>query len=118
MGRPVVHWEFWSKDPARVSEFYASVFDWEIQHIPELNYRMVETGSESGIKGGIMQPQEGPWPGNMALYVDVDDLDRYKDKIEAAGGKILVHKMEIPGVGHVTLFADTDGRVNGMWKRA
>jgi len=23
MGKPVVHWEFWSKDPAKVSDFNA-----------------------------------------------------------------------------------------------
>ncbi len=30
MGKPVVHWEFWSKDPARVSDFYSKVFDWKV----------------------------------------------------------------------------------------
>ena len=42
MGRPVVHWELMSKDPARVADFYEKVFDWKIQHIPEINYRFVE----------------------------------------------------------------------------
>ena len=30
MGRPVVHWELMSKDPAKVSDFYAKIFDWKI----------------------------------------------------------------------------------------
>jgi predicted enzyme related to lactoylglutathione lyase len=37
MGRPVVHWEPMSKDPAKVSEFYQKIFDWKIQHFPEMN---------------------------------------------------------------------------------
>lgn len=57
MGRPVIHWEFWSHDPGGVSDFYARVFDWKVQDMPELNYRMVETG-EGGIGGGIMQPDK------------------------------------------------------------
>lgn len=118
MGRPVVHWELWSKDPGTVSEFYKSVFDWNIQPIPEIDYTMVQTGGEGGIDGGIMTPQEGPWPGNMAFYIDVDDLDAYAEKIKAAGGEMIVEKMEVPGVGHFSLFKDTDGRVLGMWKRA
>ncbi len=117
MGRPVVHWELWSEDPGRVSEFYETVFDWKINHLPEMNYRLVETGGEGGINGGIMTPQEGPWPGNMALYIDVDDLDAYAEKIRSAGGKIVVDKMEVPGVGHLSLFEDPDGRVLGMWKQ-
>ena len=36
MGNPVVHWELMSKDPAKVSEFYAKIFDWKVQHMPEM----------------------------------------------------------------------------------
>ena len=48
MGNPVVHWELMSKDPAGIASFYEKLFDWKIQHVPELNYRMVETGGEGG----------------------------------------------------------------------
>jgi predicted enzyme related to lactoylglutathione lyase len=107
----------WSEDPGKVSEFYETVFDWKINHLPEMNYRLVETGGEGGIGGGIMTPQKGPWPGNMAFYIDVDDLDAYAEKIRSAGGKIVVDKMEVPGVGYLSLFEDPDGRVLGMWKQ-
>ncbi len=116
MGRPVVHWEFWSEDPEKVSDFYKKVFDWEIRHIPEMNYRMVETGGTGGINGGIMKPQKGPWPGKLSLYIDVDDLDAYGKKIQEAGDKVVVDKMDVPGVGKLSLFEDPDGRVIGMWK--
>jgi hypothetical protein len=118
MGQPVVHWEFWSKDPAKLSGFYRQVFGWEIRHIPEMNYHLVETGGTGGINGGIMTPQEGPWPGNMAFYIDVDDLGAYAAKVRAAGGKILVEAMDVPGVGQFSLFEDPDGRVLGMWKQS
>jgi predicted enzyme related to lactoylglutathione lyase len=118
MGNAVVHWEFWSKEPAKVQEFYAKVFDWKIQHIPEIDYRMVETGGEGGINGGIMKPQEGPWPGNMAFYINVDDLAAYRKKIVDAGGKIIVEEQQVPGMGSFCLFEDTDKRVLGIWKAA
>ena len=117
MGKPVVHWELWSEDPQRVADFYAEVFDWNIQHVPELDYRLVETGGEGGINGGIMKPQRGPWPGNMAFYIDVDDLAAYRQKIVEAGGKIVVEEMEVPGVGSLSLFEDPEGRVLGLWKQ-
>jgi predicted enzyme related to lactoylglutathione lyase len=118
MGKPVVHWEFWSKDPAKVSDFYAKVFDWKIQDMPELNYRLVETGGSGGINGGIMTPQrEGPWPGNMAFYIAVDDLAAYSKKIVAAVGKIVVEEQEVPNMGSFSLFSDPDGRVLGIWKQ-
>jgi uncharacterized protein len=118
MGRPVVHWELMSKDPAKVSEFYAKIFDWKVQHMPELNYRLVDTGGEGGINGGILKPErEGPWPGNTLFYVAVDDLAAYRKKIVAAGGKIHVEEQEVPGMGTLSLF-DPEGRMMGLWKPA
>ena len=117
MGQPVVHFELWSEDPGKISGFYEKVFGWSIRHIPEMNYRLIETGGTGGINGGIMQPRKGPWPGKLAFYIDVDDLDAYAGRIRAAGGKIVVDKMEVPGVGQLSLFEDPDGRVLGMWKQ-
>jgi hypothetical protein len=121
MGQPVVHFELMSKDPAKVSEFYAKLFGWNIRHIPEMNYRMVDTGAQSsgvgGINGGILKPErEGPWPGNMLFYIGVDDLAAYRKKIEAAGGKIHVEEQEVPGMGWLSLFTDPEGRMMGLWK--
>ncbi len=117
MGQPVVHWELWSEDPARIGDFYQEVFGWNIRTIPELNYRLVETGGEGGINGGIMKPQRGPWPGKLAFYIDVDDLEHYSRKIQQAGGRIVVEKVDVPGVGQLALFEDPEGRVLGMWKQ-
>ena len=119
MGRPVIHWELLSKDPAKLSDFYEKVFAWKIQHFPEMNYRIVETGGQGGINGGIMQPKhEEPWPGNMTFYIDVDDLADYRKRIIAAGGKILVEEQEVPGMGAFSLFTDPEGRMMGLWKQA
>lgn len=117
MGKPVVHWEFWAQDPEKLGDFYSRVFDWKIQHDEKLDYRMVDTGGEGGIGGGIMKSQEGSMPGNMAFYIDVDDLPAYRDKIKEAGGKIIVEEMEVPGIGMFSLFADPEGRVLGIWKQ-
>jgi predicted enzyme related to lactoylglutathione lyase len=118
MGSPVVHWEFWSENAERVSDFYKTVFGWNIKHIPEMNYRIVETGGAGGINGGIMTPEKsGPWPGNMAFYIDVNDLDAYGKKITDAGGKVIVDKQQVPGMGSFSLFSDPDGRVLGIWKQ-
>ena len=119
MACPVVHWEFLSKDPAKVSDFYQKIFDWKITHRPELNYRIVETGGQGGINGGIVKPErEGPWPGNMLFYVAVDDLAAYRKKIVAAGGKIHVEEQAVPGMGTLSLFTDPEGRMMGLWKPA
>lgn len=78
---------------------------------------MVQTGGQGGINGGIMKPKDGPWPGKLAFYIDVDDLDAFGRKVTDAGGKVIVEKMDVPGVGAFSLFEDPDGRVLGMWKQ-
>jgi predicted enzyme related to lactoylglutathione lyase len=66
-----------------------------------------------------MKPEgDGPWPGNMTLYIHVDDLAAYRKRIVAAGGKIQVEEQEVPGMGAFTLFTDPDGRMMGLWKPA
>ena len=118
MGSPVVHFELWSKNPEQAAAFYKNVFDWEIDFLPEMNYRMVKTGGAGGINGGIMQPQDGPIPAPTSLYIAVDDLAAYGKRITAAGGQVIVDQQDVPGMGSFSLFADPDGRVMGIWKQS
>ena len=120
MGNAVIHFELMSREPEKVSAFYAKVFDWTINHVPEINYRIVETGAEGemhGINGGIVKPDKpGPWPGNMLFYILVDDLSAYRRKVVAAGGKISIEEQKVAGMGKFCLFTDPEGRMMGLWK--
>jgi predicted enzyme related to lactoylglutathione lyase len=114
MHNPVVHFEMLSKDPAKLSNFYEKIFGWKVQDMPELNYRIVDTGAQAGINGGIMQPDRPePWPGTTTFYTDVEDLAAYRKKIVEAGGKILIEEQEVPGMGTLSLFTDPEGRMKG-----
>ena len=121
MGNPVVHFELMSKNPAKVSDFYAKTFGWKVKHVPEINYRIVDTDASAsgmpGINGGIVKPDKPePWPGNMLCYILVDDLASYRKKVKAAGGKIHIEEQEVPGMGTLCLFTDPEGRMMGLWK--
>jgi predicted enzyme related to lactoylglutathione lyase len=119
MGRPVVHFELMSKDPAKVAGFYEKIFGWKVTHRPELNYRIFETQAGAGINGGVVKPDKPePWPGNMVLYIEVDDLASYRERVVAAGGKIHVEAQEVPGMGRFSLFTDPEGRMMGLWQTA
>jgi uncharacterized protein len=114
MGNPVVHFEFMSQDPAKVAAFYEQLFGWKIKHMPELNYRLVETGGEGGINGGIMQSPHGtPF---VTLYVQVDDVQAYLDKATGLGGAVIMPPTDMEGVGKIACFTDPDGNVVGLYK--
>lgn len=119
MGRPVVHFELWSKTPDRLSAFYTSLFDWKIESMPGMDYGIIQTQADGGICGGIMTPQQPePWPGNMSFYIEVDDLAACRKRIVQAGGTILVEEQQVPGKGSFCLFTDPDNRIVGLWKMA
>ena len=119
-GNPVVHWELMSKQPEKVADFYAKIFGWKVQNVPEIHYRLVDTlaeGEVRGINGGIVKPDKPePWPGNMLFYILVDDLAKYRKKIIAAGGKIHGEEQKVPRMGKFSLFTDPEGLMMGLWK--
>ena len=42
-------------------------------------------------------------------YIAVESVDEYSKKIEELGGRIVVPKMEVPGVGWWAMALDPDG---------
>lgn len=46
--------------------------------------------------------------------MSVESVDEYAKKIEALGGKVLVRKMEVPGVGWWASALDPEGNQFGI----
>jgi len=113
MGQPVVHFEILGKEPKKLQEFYAGLFDWHVDANNPINYGVVDTHGEGGIGGGI-----GPAQGEnqVTFYVQVDDLQGYLNKIEGMGGKTVVPVTEIPDMVTFAMFADPEGNVVGLVK--
>jgi predicted enzyme related to lactoylglutathione lyase len=123
----VVHFEIHAKDLDKMQQFYSSVFGWKITDLGAQmgGYRMVETGNDAagekwpGINGGIT-PRQGAGPADgqpVNAYVctmSVDSLDKYLDKVKAAGGTMATDKMDVPGVGWLAYCKDIEGNIFGM----
>lgn len=120
----VVHFEIHTDDPERAIKFYNSVFDWEIKKWDgPIDYWLVMTGStdEPGIDGGISKrqiPSSGEGINSYVCTVDIDDIDKYIEKVEKNGGAIAVPKTEIPNVGIIVYCKDTEGNLFGMMQSA
>jgi predicted enzyme related to lactoylglutathione lyase len=62
----------------------------------------------SGVNGGLYLRKDSTMS-DMAKptnYISVESVEEYSKKIEALGGKIVVSKMEIPGLGWWELALD------------
>ena len=112
----VVHFEISADDPQRAAAFYGKVFGWGIHKWdgPQ-DYWLVKTGEagEPGIDGGLFKRQG---PVGHVNSVQVDSVDAYADKVKAAGGKVVVPRMAIPGVGYLVYCQDTEGSVFGLYQ--
>lgn len=109
----VVHIELPCKDVERAKKFYGDIFDWKFEDYPDMNYTTFE--APSGPGGGLFVPEEFN-PGGTLNYLLVDSVEEASSKIEAGGGKILVPKSEVPGMGWFAIFQDPEGTKMALWK--
>ncbi|MFD0854166.1 VOC family protein [Actinomadura adrarensis] len=116
MGSPVAWFDLAAADPAAARKFYAELFDWDVTVVEDMNYGLVDTGSDEGIAGGIGE-SDGANPAGITMYVAVDDADGFLRKVEDLGGTTLTQPYEIPGVGHMAVFQDPEGNRVGLWQR-
>jgi predicted enzyme related to lactoylglutathione lyase len=112
----VVHFEVHEDEPERAIEFYETVLEWKFSKWEGTGeYWLIRTGpdSEPGINGGLMRRQvpldEAEGMNAFVCTVSVNSIDALLVKVEVAGGSVSIPKFEIPGVGWVAYFNDTEG---------
>jgi hypothetical protein len=116
MTRPVVHFEIWGRDPARLREFYRQLFGWDINADNPVNYGFVSPGiggPEGGVGGGITA---GDSP-RVLIYVQVVNLLETLAKAESLGGSRVMEPIDVPNGPTVARMADPDGNIIGLVKQ-
>lgn len=109
-----VHVEFAAKDPKAASEFYKALFDWKIEAAPDMDYVMFDVEPAPG--GGFPKVDGETYnPGDVIVYVSTDDIEASLAKVEELGGKTLLPKTEIPGMGWFAFFSDPTGNRVGLY---
>ncbi|QOI99238.1 MAG: VOC family protein [Phycisphaeraceae bacterium] len=124
MPAPVVHFEIGFRDLAKAQSFYGSVFGWEFApggpHMAMItNLGHGESGGGGGggsigIGGHLSAMGHEPHT-YVTVYAMVDDIEATLAKITGLGGKTIVPKTEVPGMGHFAWFSDPQGNTLGLW---
>ena len=112
MGRPVVYFDIGCKDRSKTEAFYTKLFGWEPIERGESTV-MVEPNPDFGIPGAVTSLGHDPH-NYVMIYIDVDDIPGYLERIEAEGGETLIPETEIPGGGHFAWFKDPEGTMMGL----
>ncbi len=115
--RNIVHVEIPAVNTEFAGKFYADLFGWKIQPMPEMNYVMWEAG-DGDEYGGFPQVSEENPAGQVLVYIASDDIDADLKKVVELGGRVLRQKTEIPGMGWYGVFQDPTGNVLALYTGA
>jgi|SRR6478672_4781175 len=107
--------ELQTSDPQTAKKFYATLFGWEFEDIPQMKYTRF---AMPGVDGGIMQNPVGGSPSHWAPYFLVDDVAATVKRARALGATIVVDTTEVPDHGSFSLVTDPTGATFGLWKGA
>lgn len=112
-----------TKDLDRAQKFYESIFDFKMipMDVAELKMRMfpVNSMNEDSVSGALVFNEEfyniAPNTGVLIYLNGNPDLQGILDKVESAGGKVLVPKTQIsPEHGFMGIFEDSEGNRIGL----
>ena len=105
MAAPIVFFDIAGPDQAAQTEFYSSVFGWDI-------------GADGSVTVEIASPVQGTLrteaENDSLLYFGVPDITATLEQIAAHGGSIDVPRFEVPGVVILGLFRDPAGNRMGL----
>jgi predicted enzyme related to lactoylglutathione lyase len=111
----------WFELPAtdldRAQKFYETIFGFSLipMDTPNIQMRMFPIQDPQNGVGGALCKTDGfhkpsATEGPLIYFNANPDVQRVLDKVEEAGGKIIVPKMEIsPEYGHMAVFIDCEG---------
>ena len=102
-------------DVGRAKAFYEAVFGWTFQPWGPPDFFNAQT--PSGVMAAVQKRREivdGVKATAYECTIGVDDLARTLADIEAVGGRVVAGPFDIPTVGRLAFFQDTEGNIAGV----
>ena len=118
----IYHFAINADDVARARRFYERAFGWKFSAWGPPNFYMIETnaaGETPGVRGSLQGRRElvkGQRMTGFECTIAVDDVDKVAAQIKELGGKIVMEKSTIPGVGDLIFFQDPEGNLVGAMR--
>ncbi len=102
MPSPIVHFQVATNDPAKASQFFRDVFDWEIGPGAGSVAGFIDTGASQvvpndiNVGGTLRELPEGAAP-FTSVFVRVADLDGTLAKAAEHGASVILPRTDTPG---------------------
>ena len=124
---PIVHFEIPVVDLEKARKFYAANFGWNLQdwtmpdgslyigvHTTPIDEKTRQPLKPGAINGGIMKRTatvKAP-----VFAINVPSIDDKLKLVEKSGGKVVMPKVDMMGMGFYCYIEDPDGNVVGLWE--
>jgi predicted enzyme related to lactoylglutathione lyase len=111
----VAHFAINADDVEQSRAFYSKVFGWRFAAWGPPGFYQIEA-KDSPVMGALQGRRElvkGQRTVGFECTFAVDSIDATEQAVAAAGGKVMLARSVIVGVGTLMFFADPDGNVFG-----
>ena len=117
MTNSLTHFEIYGPNPSVLVDFYHTLFGWQIDQMPGIDYWRIDTVSACPptLPGGLTY-RAIPGLNGWMLYVNVSSLDDAVALVERLGGSVVRPKTAVPKTAWVTIVADPAQNIFGLWQ--
>jgi predicted enzyme related to lactoylglutathione lyase len=111
----LAHFAINADDVDRARKFYSKVFGWKFNSWGPPGFYMIEA-KDSPVVGALQQRRQlvpGQRTVGFECTIGVPSIDHTEAAVKAAGGKVLLERSVIVGVGTLMFFEDPEGNLFG-----
>lgn len=109
----IAHFAINADDVQRGRKFYESVFGWTFSPWGPPDFYQIDTGGLRGAMQARRELLDGQRTIGFECTIAVDSIDATENAVSEAGGKVVMARSIIVGVGTLVFFEDTEGNVFG-----
>jgi hypothetical protein len=111
----LTHFAVYTDNIERAATFYQAVFNWQINSLGQPGFMQIKHIDDPGKPIGALQDRMySPLRDKVNGFecsIEVPDIAQTAKVVEQAGGKIVMPITEIPYVGKLFKFTDTEGNL-------
>lgn len=116
MENRLTHFAIFTDDQSRAKTFYANVFGWGFNTYGLDGFSQINSNpSDSGELIGALQDRKYQLTDEKVIgfecSISVENVDEIASLVLDHGGEVLLPKSNIPGVGWLIKFRDTEGNI-------
>lgn len=118
----VRHFAINADELPRARRFYERVFGWRFEPWGPPGFFMIDAGDKSPSAAiGSLQQRRELVPGKRMTGYECtiaveDDVEKVAAAVKANGGRVVMEKATIPGVGDLIFFEDPEGNLAGAMR--